>query len=115
VGGWTRRRGKFVRLLLGVRTGRRRKLTFVGEVDMPADDLAMNFLEDQLRNAEVGSPFDGAIPVVDSATPHWTAPELVAEVGFASWSKSHTLSQPSLKWVTQRTAVRHAHWLRPPE
>jgi bifunctional non-homologous end joining protein LigD len=116
VGGWTQRRGRFVHLLLGVRKGRRRKLTFVGEVETPPDDLAMNFLEDQLRSAEVeNSPFDSELPVPDTATSHWTAPELVAEVGFSGWTKSHTLSHPSLRWVTQRTAVRHAHWLSPPE
>ncbi|HEY1386480.1 MAG TPA: hypothetical protein VGF43_22850 [Dongiaceae bacterium] len=116
MGGWAQRRGEFVRLLLGVRTGRRRKLTFVGEVETPSDGLAMNFLEDQLRNTEVeNSPFDSEIPIADSANPHWTAPALVAEVGFSGWTRSHTLSHPSLRWVTQRTAVRHAHWLRPPE
>lgn len=76
----------------------------------------MNFLEDQLRNAEIeNSPFDSDLPVPGSATAHWTAPELVAEVGFSGWTKSHTLSHPSLRWVTQRTAVRHAHWLSPPD
>ena len=116
MGGWVQRRGSFVRLLLGVRTGRRRKLTFVGEVETPPDDLAMTFLEDQLRNTEVeNSPFDSEIPVAGSVTAHWTAPELVAEVSFSGWTKSHTLSHPSVRWVTQRTAVRHAHWLRPPD
>jgi ATP-dependent DNA ligase len=76
----------------------------------------MNFLEDQLRDAEVeDSPFEEDVPASESVACHWTVPELVAEVDFSGWTRSHTLSNPSLKWVTQRTAVRHAHWLKPPK
>jgi len=116
VGGWTQRRGKFLHLLLGIREGRRRKLRFVGMVPTPSNGLAMNFLEDQLRSAEIEeSPFVDAVAVSDAASRHWTAPELIAEVDFAGWSKARTLSHPSLNWVTQRPAVRHAHWLKPPK
>jgi ATP-dependent DNA ligase len=116
VGGWTQARGKFLRLLLGVREGRRRKLKFVGEVKTPSNQLAMNFLEDQLRTVEAEeSPFDGEVPSSGSETRHWTAPELVAEIRFSGWTKSNLLSHPSINGVTPRTAVRHAHWPKPPE
>jgi bifunctional non-homologous end joining protein LigD len=76
----------------------------------------MNFLEDQLRSAEVEqSPFAGEAPASETLTRHWTAPELIAEVDFSGWSEAHTLSHPSLNSVTQRLAVRHAHWLKPPK
>src|SRR5215813_8523558 len=116
VGGWTQRRGKFVHLLLGIREGRRQKLRFVAEIEMPADRLAMTFLEDQLRAAESeNSPFDGDISSSASVTRHWIVPDLVADVDFSGWTGSHTLRDPSLNWVTQRSAVRHPQWLKPPE
>ena len=115
VGGWSQRRGDFVSLLLGVRQGRRRKLTYIGEVKTDPNGLAMNFLEPRLRESEVEtSPFVDEPPAHNNHTRHWIAPDVVAEIEFDSWSRDGTIKNPSLRAVTERPSFRRANWAVPP-
>jgi bifunctional non-homologous end joining protein LigD len=116
VGGWSQRRGDFISLLLGVRQGRRRKLTYIGEVKTDPDDLAMTLLEPRLRESEVEtSPFVEAPPDHPNHRHHWISPDLVAEIEFDGWTKDGTVGKAALKAVTDRPSFRHAHWIAPPK
>lgn len=114
VGGWSQRKGRFTALLLGVRQGRRRKLTYVGEAPTSSESLLMNFLEQRLREAEIEtSPFLAEVPTRPGETHHWIKPELVAELVFEGWSKGR-LRSPSLQSVTERSSFRRPHWIEMP-
>jgi bifunctional non-homologous end joining protein LigD len=116
VGGWSQRRGDFVSLLLGVRQGRRRKLTYIGEVRIDPDGLAMTLLEPRLRASEIeSSPFVEKPPDHRDHTHHWIDPDLVAEIEFDSWTRQRTIADASLRAVTGRTAFRRAKWVVPPK
>lgn len=116
VGGWSQRRGGFVSLLLGVRQGRRRKLTYIGEVETDPQDLAMTLLEPRLRESEVeASPFIDEPPAHDAHAHHWMAPDVVAEIEFESWSRDRTIKNASLRAVSERPSFRRANWVVPPE
>ncbi|WP_119300855.1 ATP dependent DNA ligase [Dongia deserti] len=115
VGGWSQRRGDFVSLLLGVREGRRRKLTYIGEVKTNPDGLTMNFLEPRLRESEVEtSLFVDEPPTHRDHTHHWITPEVVAEIEFDSWNRDRTIKNASLRAVAERPAFRRANWIVPP-
>lgn len=115
VGGWSQRRGDFVSLLLGVRQGRRRKLTYIGEVKTKPGDLSMTLLEPRLRESEVEtSPFVEQPPEHRDHRHHWISPDLVAEIEFDGWTRDGTLGKAALKAVTDRPAFRHANWIAPP-
>ena len=114
VGGWSQRKGRFIGLLLGVRQGRRRKLTYIGEVPTSGDNLLMRFLEQRLREAEIEtSPFLQEIPERANTTHHWINPELVAELVFEGWSKGQVRS-PSLQSVSERSSFRRPNWIEMP-
>ncbi len=116
VGGWSQRRGDFVSLLLGVRQGRRRKLTYIGEVKTDPDNLAMTLLAPRLRESEVEtSPFVEQPPEHPSHRHHWISPDLVAEIEFEGWTRDGTLGKAALKAVTDRPSFRHANWIAPPK
>lgn len=116
VGGWSQKRGDFVSLLLGVRQGRRRKLTYIGEVRTNPNDLAMNLLEPRLREGErEASPFAEEPPTHRDHTHHWIHPDVVAEVAFDSWSRDRTIRNASLRAVAERPAFRRTNWALPPE
>jgi bifunctional non-homologous end joining protein LigD len=116
VGGWSQRRGDFVSLLLGVRQGRRRKLTYIGEVKTDPDDLAMTLLEPRLRESEVEtSPFVEQPPEHPDHRHHWISPDLVAEIEFDGWTRDGTVGKAALKAVTDRPSFRHANWIAPPK
>jgi bifunctional non-homologous end joining protein LigD len=116
VGGWSQRRGDFISLLLGVRQGRRRKLTYIGEVRTDPDDLAMTLLEPRLRESEVEtSPFVEEPPEHPDHRHHWISPDLVAEIEFDGWTRNGTLGKAALKAVTDRPSFRHANWIAPPK
>ena len=116
VGGWSQRRGDFVSLLLGVRQGRRRKLTYIGEVKTDPSGLAMNFLEPRLRESEIEtSPFADEPPAHNNHTHQWIAPDVVAEIEFDSWSRDRTIKNASLRAVTERPSFRRANWAVPPD
>lgn len=115
VGGWSQRRGDFVSLLLGVRQGKRRKLTYIGEVRTDPDGLAMTLLEPRLREGETeASPFADEPPVRRDHTHHWVAPDIVAEIAFESWNRDRTIKNASLRAVTERPSFRRANWVSPP-
>ena len=115
VGGWSQRRGDFVSLLLGVRRGRQRKLTYIGEVKTDPNGLAMNFLEPRLRESETeSSPFVDEPPAHKDRTLHWIAPDVVAEIEFESWNRDRTVKNASLRAVTERPSFRRANWAVPP-
>lgn len=115
VGGWSQRRDDFVSLLLGVRQGRRRKLTYIGEVKTDPGGLAMTLLEPRLREGEVEtSPFADEPPLHRDRTHHWIAPDIVAEIAFESWNRDRTVKHASLRAVTERPSFRRANWANPP-
>ena len=95
VGGWSQRRGDFVSLLLGVRQGRRRKLTYIGEVKT--------------------DPFVEQPPEHPNHSHHWISPDLVAEIEFEGWTRDGTLGKAALKAVTDRPSFRHANWIALPK
>jgi bifunctional non-homologous end joining protein LigD len=116
VGGWSQRRGDFISLLLGVRQGRRRKLTYIGEVNTDPDDLSMTLLEPRLRESEVEtSPFVEEPPERPDRRHHWISPDLVAEIEFDGWTRDGTVGKAALKAVTDRPSFRHARWIAPPK
>ena len=43
------------------------------------------------------SPFGTSIPAEEARSAKWVEPELVADVAFASWTKSGRLRAPSFK------------------
>jgi bifunctional non-homologous end joining protein LigD len=115
VGGWSQWRGDFVGLLLGVRQGRQRKLTYIGEVATNPRGLEMTLLEPRLREIEVEtSPFLEPPTAQRDHAHHWTDPDLVAEIEFDSWTRDHTISRASLRAVTGRPSFRNAKWAVPP-
>ena len=77
VGGWSQRRGDFISLLLGVRQGRRRKLSYIGEVKTDPDGLAMTSAgtaaarkrgrDQSVRQATTGA--SGSSPSLDQPGP----------------------------------------------
>lgn len=115
VGGWSQRRGDFVSLLLGVRQGRRRKLTYIGEVKTNPDGLEMNLLEPRLREGEIEtSPFVDQPPTRPNHSHHWIDPDLVAEIEFDNWTSDGTIGHAALKAVAGRPSFRNAKWVVPP-
>lgn len=116
VGGWSQQRGDFIGLLLGVREGRRRKLTYIGEVKTDPGNLATTLIEPRLRESEVeASPFIEDPPHHSDHRHHWISPDLVAEIEFAGWTKDGTVGKAALKAVTDRPSFRHANWIAPPK
>jgi bifunctional non-homologous end joining protein LigD len=116
VGGWSQRRGDFVALLLGVRQGKRRKLTYIGEVKTDPNSLPMNFLEPRLRESEIeASPFVDEPPAHSNHTHHWIAPDVVAEIEFDSWGRDRTIKNATLRAVTERPSFRRANWVVLPD
>ena len=116
VGGWSQRRGEFVSLLLGVRQGRRRKLTYIGEVKTDPEGLETTLLEPRLRESEVEtSPFVDEPPEHPNHRHHWISPDLVAEIEVDGWTRDGIVGKATLKAVTDRPSFRHANWIAPPK
>jgi ATP-dependent DNA ligase len=114
VGGWSQRSGDFLGLLLGVREGRRRKLTYVGEVSIDPKNLATSLLEPRLREGEVETcPFVAEPPQHSQHTHHWIEPTLVAEIEFDGWTKDGTIRNADLKAAADRTSFREPRWIKP--
>jgi bifunctional non-homologous end joining protein LigD len=93
VGGWTEPRGsrqRFGALLVGFYEGD--KLRYAGKVGTGFDQRTLNVLGDRLERLERPStPFELGGPPRDA---HWAEPELVAEIGFAEWTRDEKLRQP---------------------
>jgi bifunctional non-homologous end joining protein LigD len=116
VAGWSRRNAKSLNLLLGVRSGRRRKLTYVGEVKVQPRALFINLLERRLRRSEIeASPFQDEVPADDDSVSHWVAPELVAEIDFEGWTKAGGVRRPKLYTIEEHGLLSRPRWIMVPK
>jgi bifunctional non-homologous end joining protein LigD len=94
IGGYTDPAGSrtdFGALLVGYYDGGR--LVYAGKVGTGYSKTALRTLGSRLRRLETAtSPFVEVRPAPRG--PHWTRPELVAQVGFAEWTRDGRLRQP---------------------
>jgi bifunctional non-homologous end joining protein LigD len=94
VGGYTDPQGArvgFGALLVGYYD--KGKLRYAGKVGTGYNTRLLLTLTEQLRKLEQDeSPFDGPPPVRKNV--HWVKPKLVAQVGFAEWTKDGRLRHP---------------------
>ena len=93
IGGWTEPKGsrqRFGALLMGYHE--RGRLRYAGKVGTGFDRATLEQLGDELERRErPTSPFQsGGAP----RTARWAEPELVAEIGFAEWTRDGKLRQP---------------------
>ncbi len=93
IGGWTAPRGSrrhLGALLVGYYEGER--LRYAGKVGTGFDQRTLELLAGRLTEiAQASSPFDEGDAPRDA---HWVKPELVAEIGFAEWTRDGKLRQP---------------------
>jgi DNA ligase D-like protein (predicted ligase) len=93
VGGWTAPRGSrqhLGALLVGYYEDG--QLRYAGKVGTGFDRSALELLSGELaRLGQETSPFDAGGPPRNA---HWVKPELVAEIGFAEWTRDGKLRQP---------------------
>jgi bifunctional non-homologous end joining protein LigD len=93
IGGWTAPRGSrqhLGALLVGYYEGAR--LRYAGKVGTGFDQPTLELLASELaRRPRKGSPFASGDPPRDA---HWVEPELVAQIGFAEWTRDGKLRQP---------------------
>ncbi|HTQ69830.1 MAG TPA: non-homologous end-joining DNA ligase [Solirubrobacteraceae bacterium] len=93
IGGWTAPRGsreRFGAILVGYYD--RGALRYAGRVGTGFDGAALQHLGDELERRERhSSPFTDGPP---AGSAHWAEPELVAEIGFAEWTREGRLRQP---------------------
>ena len=69
------------------------RLRYAGKVGTGYSAATLRELGARLREIETGeSPFVDAWPIPRGT--HWTAPELVAQIGFAEWTSDGRLRQP---------------------
>ena len=105
VGGWTEPRGsrqRFGALLVGFYQHGR--LRYAGKVGTGFDQRALNLLGDRLERLErPTTPFELGGPPRDA---HWAEPELVAEIGFAEWTRDEKLRQPRYQGLRDDKAAR---------
>ncbi len=94
IGGWTQGRGSradFGALLLGVWEGG--DLVYVGHTGTGFSEREIARLTARLRGLETPTcPFATRPPT--NGRPHWTRPELVAEVGFGEWTADGRMRHP---------------------
>jgi bifunctional non-homologous end joining protein LigD len=94
IGGYTEPGGSrtdFGALLVGYYDGRR--LRYAGKVGTGYTAATLRSLGARLRELETPeSPFVDARPVPRGV--HWTRPALVAQIGFAEWTREGRLRQP---------------------
>jgi bifunctional non-homologous end joining protein LigD len=94
IGGWTEARGSrkhFGALLLGVYE--RGRLVYVGSVGTGFDDKKLRAIAAQLAPLERKTPAFDEPPKTDTPA-HWVKPDLVAEVGFAEWTRDGQMRHP---------------------
>jgi bifunctional non-homologous end joining protein LigD len=93
IGGWTAPKGARQRLgaiLVGYYEDG--KLRYAGKVGTGFDQRTLEMLGDELERRErAASPFELGNPPRDA---RWAKPELVAEIGFAEWTRDGKLRQP---------------------
>ena len=94
IGGFTDPAGSrtaFGALLVGYHEGG--QLRYAGKVGTGYTKATLHELGIRLRKLETAEPaFVDAQPIPRSA--HWTRPELVAQIGFAEWTRDARLRQP---------------------
>jgi DNA ligase D-like protein (predicted ligase) len=105
IGGWTAPRGsrqRFGALLVGYYEGG--KLRYAGKVGTGFDQPTLHRLGDELERRErSSSPFESGDP---PRTAHWVEPELVAEIGFAEWTRDGKLRQPRYQGLRDDKSAR---------
>ena len=93
IGGWTAPKGSRQHLgaiLVGYYEGGR--LRYAGKVGTGFDQRTLEHLRGELERRErPSSPFEAGGP---PRAAHWAEPELVAEIGFAEWTRDGKLRQP---------------------
>jgi bifunctional non-homologous end joining protein LigD len=93
VGGWTAPKGSRRHLgALLVGYYEKGKLRYAGKVGTGFDQPTLDHLGRELsRRERSSSPFEAGDPPRDA---RWAEPELVAEIGFAEWTRDGKLRQP---------------------
>ncbi|HEY2653337.1 MAG TPA: non-homologous end-joining DNA ligase [Solirubrobacteraceae bacterium] len=93
VGGWTAPKGSRQHLgALLVGYYEKGKLRYAGKVGTGFDQPTLDHLGRELsRRERSSSPFEAGDPPRDA---RWAEPELVAEIGFAEWTRDGKLRQP---------------------
>jgi bifunctional non-homologous end joining protein LigD len=93
IGGWTAPKGSRERLgALLVGYYERGRLRYAGKVGTGFDRATLQLLGDELERRERSStPFTAGDPPRQA---RWAEPELVAEIGFAEWTRDGKLRQP---------------------
>jgi bifunctional non-homologous end joining protein LigD len=95
IGGYTAPKGsrtEFGALLVGY-YDERGKLRYAGKVGTGFDQHTLGELGPRLRQLEQGeSPFEQFKPIPPGT--HWVPPELVAQIGFAEWTRDGRLRHP---------------------
>ena len=100
IGGWKpgegARGGRIGSLLVGVQEAG--QLVYCGHVGTGFTEQTLRMLGDRLDPLRRDtSPFGTSIPAEEARSAKWVEPELVADVAFASWTKSGRLRAPSFK------------------
>jgi bifunctional non-homologous end joining protein LigD len=105
IGGWTDPRGSRERLgALLVGYYERGKLRYAGKVGTGFGRQTLNRLGDELERLErPTSPFEAGDPPRGA---RWAEPELVAEIGFAEWTRDGKLRQPRYQGLRDDKAAR---------
>lgn len=107
IGGFTdpqRSRVGFGALLLGYY--KKGKLHYAGKVGTGFDDELLESLSNKLKRIEIKtSPFT-AHEKIKAGVTHWVKPVLVAEIGFAEWTKDNKLRHPRFKGLRYDKAAR---------
>jgi bifunctional non-homologous end joining protein LigD len=105
VGGWTAPKGSRERLgalLVGYYLDD--KLYYAGKVGTGFSQQTLRLLGDALERRERRtSPFHAGDPPRNA---HWAEPELVAEIGFAEWTRDGKLRQPRYQGLRDDKAAR---------
>jgi bifunctional non-homologous end joining protein LigD len=105
VGGWTAPKGSRERLgalLVGYYVGA--TLHYAGKVGTGFDRRTLQMLGDKLERLERStSPFQEGGPPRDA---RWAEPELVAEIGFAEWTRDGKLRQPRYQGLRDDKSAR---------
>jgi len=105
IGGWTAPRGSRERLgalLVGYYDGG--TLRYAGKVGTGFDRRTLHMLGDELERRErPTSPFQAGDPPRNT---RWAEPELVAEIGFAEWTRDGKLRQPRYQGLRDDKSAR---------
>jgi bifunctional non-homologous end joining protein LigD len=105
IGGWTAPKGARQRLgaiLVGYYEDG--KLRYAGKVGTGFDQRTLEMLGDELERRErPASPFELGDPPRDA---RWAEPELVAEIGFAEWTRDGKLRQPRYQGLRDDKSAR---------